>query len=336
MKELSMQTARTAIVCYEDRTEWLISVKLLALSLAEHSPNLPILLYAPEAVIPDAFREWVTRNAPLVEIRPAPSECMTGWSAKPFVLIDALEKGCDQAIWIDADIMVTKPIEPRFFDLPPNVLSTAPEARGFNPDRAAVWGFNVIRPLAVGINSSVLRCTSHHLSILRKWAQLMQTSKYTDAQKMNYSDRPSILFGDQDVLEGLLISDAMQPADPPPLDQLENGGEIIHGTALPAPKICSLSRVLPMFVHAIGLKPWHLQYIDKHSRRRIKYVQLELSLYALLARKYKTQLEEAKVETWINPKTPFGQACDILTFSHPYLRQAPLMTYTRLGARFGW
>ena len=101
-----------AVVCYEDRPECLTGVKFLALSLAMHSPKVPIYFYSPRDKVTEAFRRWVDRRAPQVQIRDVPLGCPAGWSAKPFILREALERECETAVWIDADILVTDDIEP--------------------------------------------------------------------------------------------------------------------------------------------------------------------------------------------------------------------------------
>jgi hypothetical protein len=59
-----------AVVCYEDRIEGLVGVKLLALSLQEYSAGVPLHFFAPKDKIPDAFRNWVANRAPNVSCAP--------------------------------------------------------------------------------------------------------------------------------------------------------------------------------------------------------------------------------------------------------------------------
>src|SRR5258708_26498123 len=92
------------VVCYEDRVEALIGVKLLALSLQAYSPGVPLHFFAPREKVPDAFRNWVACRAPSVLIKDVPPGTEHGWSAKPFVLREMLLAGHPEVLWMDSDI----------------------------------------------------------------------------------------------------------------------------------------------------------------------------------------------------------------------------------------
>ncbi len=326
---------RTAIVCYEDREASLIGVKLLALSIARHSPTLPILIYTKPSLISDQFAGWLQRHAPKASLLEVSASAPGGWSIKPHVLIDALEHHCDVAIWLDADLMLNGPMEPRFADLPATTLSVAAEAGKANPRRAAVWGYNVIRPLALVPNSCIVRCTRDHMPLLREWARLTSDPLFLAAQAQPIAERDPALFGDQDLLEGLLVSDALSDRQVADVDFVRHDVEIIHGAKMSFRRCATVSRQLPLFLHAHALKPWNLPYIQWPRRRWLRYVAVELSPYVWLSRDYVRDVEDEKMSEWIRPQTFLGKCCDLLTASHPYMRMLPLQIIWRVQQRLG-
>jgi hypothetical protein len=324
---------RTAIVCYEDREPSIIGLKLLALSITRHSPRLPIYIYTSEALISQNLVGWLGRHAPKASLLPAPQGAPAGWSMKPHVLMDALDRHCDVAVWLDADLMLNGPIEPRFEGLPSTTISVASETGRANPMRATIWGFDVVRPLSFVVNSCVIRCTRSHLPLLKEWARLTNAPLFLEAQAKSLGERHPALYSDQDLLEGILISDALGDRPTIGVDFIRHDVEIVHGTRMAFRYCITASRQLPRFVHAHVLKPSHLPLVQWPRRRWLRYVAVELSIYAWLSRQYAGPAEDELIGEWMWPRTLFGKSCDKLTLSHPYLRLLPVQIVERIKGR---
>jgi len=305
-------------------------VKLLALSLQAYSPGVPLHLFAPSEKMSDVFRDWVASRAPHVHIKDIPPGTGHGWSAKPFVLRDMLNDGHREVLWMDSDIIVTKDIRPRFAGLPENTFSVSGQPGASDAERATVWGFAIRRSLVTSINTCLIRATAKHMPLLHTWIRLTQERKFVGAQRLEFSRRPAPLYGDQDLLEGILISDALPAIDQPELDYIWHGTEILHGGAVSLKQLMSTSYELPMFVHGHGLKPWNLQYIAGARRQKLKYVCLELSLFCWVAKRYAAALDEPTLNLWIHPRSVVGILSQVLTGNHPYLRQVPAHILQRI------
>lgn len=328
-----MDKVHTAVVCYEDRESSIIGLKLLALSITRYSPKLPIFVYTSEALITAKLTDWFERHAPEARLLPAPRNAPAGWSMKPHVLMDTLDRYCDVAIWLDADLMLNGPIEPRFAGLPNATISVASETGRANPVRASIWGFNVVRSLDLVINSCIIRCTPSHLSLLKQWARLTDAPLYLEAQGQSLDERHPALYSDQDLLEGILISDVLGDHPVIDVDFVRHDVEIIHGTRMAFKYCVTTSKQLPLFVHAHVLKPWHLPLVQWPRRRWLRYVAVELSPYAWLSRQYAGPAEDELIGEWISPRTLFGKICDVSTGSHPYLRLLPVQIVERVIGR---
>ena len=323
---------RIAVVCYEDRLPSFIGVKLLALSVARHSPSLALYIYAPEKLISEPIVGWLRRRAPNASLLAAPPDVPSGWSIKPHVLMDALNRHCDVAIWLDADLLLNGPIEARLAHLPYSTLAVASETGRANPTRATIWGFNIVRKLSFVVNSCVVRCTRHHLPLLKEWARLTNEKEFLEAQAKKLEERHPALYSDQDLLEGILVSDALS-GEPIDVDFIRHDVEIVHGPRMALRYCLTTSKTLPLFVHAHVLKPWHLPSVQWPRRSWLRYVAVELSTYVWLAQRYAAATEDATVKEWVKPRTLVGKTCDLITLSHPYLRLLPIQIMERVKQR---
>jgi hypothetical protein len=328
-----MKKPSITVVCYEDRVEALVGVKLLALSLQACSPGVPLYFFSPRAKVPDAFRNWVASRAPSVLMKDVSPGTGHGWSAKPFVLREMLVAGHSEVLWIDSDIIVTQDIRPRFAALPEGTLSVSSHPGNSDPTRATVWGFSIKKRLSKPINTCLIRVTPLHMPLIDTWIRLTQEPIFRDSQRLEFSKRPSALFSDQDLLEGILMSDVLPPKYQPDLDFVKNGTEILHGGAVSLKQLISISYELPMFVHGHGLKPWNLQYISGVHRQKLKYVCLELSLFCWVAQRYAASLDDPALKLWIRPRSVLGVLSWLLTGNHPSLRQMPVHVLRRIATR---
>jgi hypothetical protein len=328
-----MTKSSITVVSYEDRVEALVGVKLLALSLQAYSPGVPLHFFAPGEGVPDAFRNWVASRAPSVVIKDVPPGAEQGWSAKPFMIREMLVAGHPEVIWMDSDIIVTQDIRPRFAALPEATLSVASHPGTSDPRRATVWGFSINRHLVASINTCLVRATPAHIPLIDTWIRLTQEPMFREAQRAEFSKRPVALFSDQDLLEGILISDGLLSKYQPDLDFVRHGTEILHGGAVSLRQLMSTRYGLPMFVHGHGLKPWNLEYIAGVHRQKLKYVCLELSLFCWIARRYAASLDEPALELWVYPRSVLGVLSWLLTGNHPSLRQVPVHVLRSIAAR---
>src|SRR4026207_2194996 len=92
-----------------DREAWEPSLRVLLASLSLHCPDVPISLFYP--VANQAFRRWLSEY-PQVRLQ---TECLRngyGWNVKPQAIMQLLDAGFDEVIWIDSDILVTRDIRP--------------------------------------------------------------------------------------------------------------------------------------------------------------------------------------------------------------------------------
>jgi hypothetical protein len=328
-----MTKSAITVVCYEDRPEAFVGVKLLALSLQEYSADVSLHFFAPRGEVPDAFRNWVASRAPNVLINNVSPGVERGWSVKPVVLREMLTAGHSEVLWIDSDIIVTQDIRPRFAALSKGTLSISSHPGNSDPARATVWGFSVNRPLAMPINTCLIRVTPAHVRLIDRWIGLTQEPIFRDAQRMEFSNRPTPLFSDQDLLEGILMSEALPAKYQTDLDFVKPGTEILHGGAVSLKQLMSIGYDLPMFVHGHGLKPWNLQYISRVQRQKLKYVCLELSLFCRVAQRYAASLDEPSLNLWMYPRSILGLLSWLLTGNHPYLRQVPAHALQRIAMR---
>ncbi|MCG8400325.1 MAG: nucleotide-diphospho-sugar transferase, partial [Firmicutes bacterium] len=76
---------------YEDRAENLIGIKLLARSLARHTPQAHLQITCP--VADEAFTTWCGKQQNITLLnRAAPTH--NGWDVKPALLQGLLDDGC--------------------------------------------------------------------------------------------------------------------------------------------------------------------------------------------------------------------------------------------------
>ena len=102
--------------------------------------------------------------------------------------------------------------------MPEATLSVASHVGSHDPTRATVWGYSVSRPLPLRVNTCIVRASEPHIPLLSAWAELTQQPRYLEVQELPWLQRPAALYSDQDLLEGLLISDALAPEHRPVVD----------------------------------------------------------------------------------------------------------------------
>jgi hypothetical protein len=324
------------LVCiHEDRVEHIPGVKLAILSLLKHCPTLPVLVSFPLA--PAAFRVWVD-SLSKVKLLDEAHLAGLGWNIKPMLLLRCLEEGYSDVLWMDADIIVNRDFRQRFSTLDDKTLLVAPEyywgpEQGGN-QRAVTWGLKPGRKLPATVNTGIVRATTHHIELLKAWQKLLKHPAYIEAQSQPTEARPLAMVSDQEVLTALLGSEDFSHM---PVEFLERGVEIAqcHGAAgyTPVERLNSLFLNSPMFIHAMGGKPWNkalylamAEQGDRLCRNRLRTyydsLHLELSPYVAVACQYREQLGE---ETdWMNIESIPAKFWSTLFLGHPVLQELPL------------
>jgi hypothetical protein len=233
-----------------------------------------------------------------------------------------LERGHDEIVWIDTDIVITRDIEPLFAAVPSSTLVVTEEALwGHHSDvdaqRARAWGFAVGRSLPFCINTGVVRVTACHAKLLAEWNALMERPEYLEAQTEPLVTRPHHLFGDQDVLTALLCRVDFADVD---VKIFHRGEDILQLYMLKAfttrERLQALHRGLPTFVHALGMKPW------TSSGGGFSASYLSTSPYTYIASQYQSDLGDNV--TWVKARNPMSRLLRALGFGHPALSGMPI------------
>ena len=244
-------------VCsYEDRPEAMDSVILMGESLCRVEPDVSLHLTIPAA--PASVRAWAKRRSQVVLSTEPPPNGVTGWDVKPWLLLQELSAGRPEAVWIDTDMIVTRPISAVLDEFPRDCLIVAEEWDRTGADRLATlaWELPSQRPLRP-INSCFLRATPAHRPLLERWRQMTRDPRYREAQRLPFERRPWHLASDQVLLTALLGSGEFGQVD---FHVLQMGRHIAHcaGSSCyrPRHRLLDLFRGLPPLIHCLGRKPW--------------------------------------------------------------------------------
>jgi hypothetical protein len=246
---------------------------------------------------------------------------------KPALLLEALDAGEEEVIWLDADLIVTRDVRPLLRDLAPGHLMVAEEALWGNRNdrgglRSRAWGFEVGRELPFAINSCAVRVTSAHRPLLLEWARLLQTDAYRHAQARPWHRRPVHMLGDQDALTALLGSHRFRDV---PLRILRRGEDILQAFGPSGFTLGERARVclhgLPYFVHAQGPKPWLAQDHAEGWASWLLRAYRDTSPYVLCAA---AGAGAGMEPAWVKPRTRLGRVLRRIGFGRIWLTGLPL------------
>jgi hypothetical protein len=294
---------RSVICIAEDRASFEPAIKLLIASLARHGSSTPIQLFFPPAS--DELEAWVTKHEDVRLLRAMPSNS-SSFNIKPDIILSLLNRGYDEVIWIDSDIIVINDIRPIFGGMERETFVVTEEALSgrhydYGGRRAELWGFSVGRKLPFAVNTGVIRVTNFHRPLLERWRDLLDCPKYREAHLANFAERPWHMFTDQDVLTAVLSSSEFSSV---PLKILRRGRDIIQYYGPLGYTVLERASTFfgggPKFVHSQGPKPWDYSWSDitSSSKDFLWVVYLDVSPYTLAALKYKEELSDAK---WMEP-----------------------------------
>lgn len=257
-----------------------------------------------------------------------------------------MDQGINEVIWLDADVIMIRNPSP-LWEAPENVLIVAEDrARCYDvalgKEKAQVWGYEKKRNLETALNSAVLRITHQHRALIESWHAHLQKPLYRQAQReyQGFADRPRALYGDQEVLEALLITHFSDI----PVRFVRYGPEIIHDhrhfyAYTARDRLRNALRIdRPYFVHCTGFHPWMVgPSFHQDPSGEYFHESTQLKPYVWYARRYAKQLEEPKekLDFWLHYRTPLGRLCQVLTLNNPHLQGLGLWILDRYRRRRG-
>ncbi|GFE68196.1 hypothetical protein [Chroococcus sp. FPU101] len=322
----------------ENRQDCEIGLRYLLITFRRFCPEGRIAVFYPEPC--DTFKNWLTKIPQAEHISDFPDVPKNaGWNCKPYALLSLLERGEEEVIWLDSDIMLTRDPSPLFTDLSLETLVAAQEPLSQpyqgTEIRTNGWNLPVGRSLPWTLNSCVVRVTSYHIPLLKKWIELLNHPEYITSASLPIAQRPIHLLGDQDVL-GALVG-ATEFADFP-VYYLRSGINVIHcGGALGyslRERFIGLFKSIPTFIHGIGCKPW-IMFHENHTPRFCWYPGLrrllvETSPYMALCRSYESEVEFHTLPawlgngSWLHRHSCVGLFFRVIGLGHHALRGLPL------------
>ncbi len=324
---------KTTICVAEDREACEPCLKLLLLSLNLHCPGIEVSLFYPPAK--DSFFTWI-KKCPQVRLQADHLKTGYGWNVKPQAIVNLMERGFDEVIWIDSDIIVTR--DPLLSDLKSDTFAATEntlvdERCDHNALRARLWGFPVGRILPFSLNSCVLRVTKDHYLLMERWWKLLQSNIYQDLQRKAWRERPVHMLGDQDVLTALLTSQEFSDIS---IHILRRGKQIVQFDGVYGYTVAERMRNLlgdcPAFIHSCAGKPWSERWTLEPAdglREYIKKVYLDLSPYTLSAERFRHQLGSST--EWMDPHYGLSRILRALGTGNPALIGLPMAIFGDLA-----
>jgi hypothetical protein len=328
----------TLICTHDDRPQAATGIKLLVLSLADHCPDLDVLVSWPHPA--GDLAEWL-QDRPNVQLRVETSYIGKEWNIKPDLLMHCLDQGYREIIWLDSDVIVARDFRDLFADAGDETLIVAEDfywaAYVFSGGtaRAELWGLRPGRSMPWTVNTGVLRVTPAHRPLLRAWGALLASPPYVQAHQRAWSARPVHLVGDQDVLTALLSSQRFSDI---PVRFLRRGKHVIYnfgpsGYTL-RERLANLKGSAPPFAHCSGPKPWDPPRdvsLIRSPRQYYTRVGLELADYTRLARRYRDHFAPDAVA--FDVETTPAHLSQWLAGKHIPLQGATLTLFHGFGRR---
>ncbi len=248
---------------------------------------------------------------------------MTGWDVKPWLLLRELADGWPEVVWLDADIIVTRPITAMLQEYPCDSLVMAEEWDRHKGVRVSHnWGWNSARLVPV-LNSCFIRATQDHRLLLERFLEMVKEPRYRQAQSLPTSQRPIYLYSDQWLLIALLESDEFSGVR---FDRLRLGRHIAQCAGSsgyrPVHRLLDLFRGLPPLIHCIGRKPWQSAQVQEWIGQFAIDLATDVSAYVLASRRIAEGL--GLHAAWLEPRTALGRVLRDMTGSHPAMAGLPL------------
>jgi hypothetical protein len=309
------------LVCsYEDRPESMDAMILMAESLCRVDPLVTLHLTVPRA--PASVRDWAERR-PQVVLSTQPPQDVAGWDVKGWLLLEQLEAGRPEAIWIDSDMIITRPISRLLQEFPRDSLIVTEDWDAPRAMRVGhLWGLPSGR-LIERVNGCFVRATQAHRRLLARWFELVHDPDYRRAQTLPFQSRPLHLKSDDWLLTALLESEEFGRVR---YDRLRLGRHIAQCAGSSGYRVrhrlLDLVRGLPPLVHCIGRKPWCSSPVGNRFQRFLLDLANDVSPYVLAARRVAVELGMNR--PWLEPQTVPGAVLRRATAGHPGMAGLPL------------
>jgi hypothetical protein len=308
------------------------SLILMGESLCAVDRAISLHLTVPEA--PDSVRAWA-RGRPEVVLSTARPEGVTGWDVKPWLLLQELNEGRPEALWLDDDIIVTRPVSALVRQFPPDALILAEEWMQAEAIPASqFWGMPAGRAIPI-VNNCFIRATQSHRPFLERYLEMAHDPRYRAAQALPFERRPQHLLHDGWLILALLQSEEFSRVE---FDWLRRGRHIAQCAGSsgyrPVDRLLDLFRGLPPLIHGLGRKPWESRRADG-GRQYLLDLATDVSPYVLAARKVAETIHIAP--DWLRPHTRLGAMLRAVTGGHPGMAGLPLASlhalHTQIAGR---
>ncbi len=301
---------------------------LMAESLSISDPAVSLHLTVPGA--PAALLQWARRRN--IEITTRKPEGASGWDVKPRLLLDELDAGHAEALWLDGDMIVTRSVTQIVEEFPRGTLIVAEEwDRHPSIAVAHLWGWENLRNVAP-VNSCFIRASESHRPLLERWRSMTGAPQYREAQKTPFEKRHFHLASDQALLTAALQGEFAGL----PYEKIRMGQHIAQCAGSsgyrPTDRLRDLFRGLPPLIHCVGRKPWADARALGGARRFLTEFATDVSPYVLAARPVAGKLGIAP--EWLRARTSAGAALRALTRNHPGMRR-PAAGIVTLGSGEG-
>ena len=310
----------TLRVCaYEDRKEAMDSLILMAESLCAVDRDVSLHLTVPDA--PQSVLAWA-RSRPEVIISTERPQGVSGWDVKPWLLLHHLKQGIPRVLWLDDDIVVTRPISKMLEQFPANALIFAEEWGTWTVPVSHLWGFKSVRPVQL-FNNCFIHVTQAHRPLLERWLEMTRDPRYREAQALPYEQRPVQAQHDGWLLIALLESEEFADLQ---FECIRSGRDIAQCAGSsgyrPLSRVLGLFTGLPPLIHGLGRKPWGVVQEQRRMQRFLLDFATDVSPYVLASRKVANGLKMRL--DWIEPRTGLGAISRGLTGSHPGMAGFPM------------
>jgi len=317
-------------VCsYEDRAEAMDSLILMAESLCAADRGVSLHLTVPEA--PDSVRAWA-RGRPEVVLSTARPEGVTGWDVKPWLLLQELNEGRPEALWLDDDIIVTGEISSLVRQFPRDSLILAEEwVRAEAVPASQFWGMPAGRKIPV-VNNCFVRTTQVHRPFLERYLEMAHDPRYRATQLLPIERRPQHLMHDGWLLLALLQSEEFSYVD---FACIRRGRHIAQCAGSsgyrPVDRLLDMFRGLPPLIHGLGRKPWQSGREGSRIHRFLLDLATDVSPYVLAARRVARGI--GMTPDWLEARTRTGAVLRGLTAGHPGMAGLPLASIHAVGVK---
>jgi hypothetical protein len=316
------KTDRSLCVCsYEDRPEAMDSLILMGESLCRADAHVSLHLTVPDA--PPAVRAWAERR-PEVVLRTERPEGVSGWNIKPWLLLQELNAGSSQALWLDDDIIVTRPVSALLDEFPRESLIVAEEwtSSTSTVEVSHFWNLPSARPIPV-FNNCFIRATQANRTMLERWHKMLHDPRYLDAQTLPFERRPIHLRHDGWPLIALLESAEFSQV---PFNCIRRGRHIAQCAGSsgyrPHDRVLDLFRGLPPLIHGLGRKAWESQPNPSRLQHFLLDLATDVSPYILAGRKVAREL--GMNPQLVEARTLTGAVLRGMTNGHPGMAGLPL------------